>query len=285
MYRSLISLCFVVFAAAAGAAQRGALDSLVATEHAFASMAAEKGTPEAFLAFMTTDASVFNPDITNAKQAWSGRKNNGSLLSWAPNYAGISANDLMGYTTGNWEFRAKGKDDVPSAFGDFITVWMRQPTGEYKWVVDIGVTHAKPAKYSTDWVTSSDKSHDPNAAGSSAADTANGFLEMAGRQSLKKAYGMYADESIRLYRENEFPVLGKNAALKRISAEKGTINFAHKSSFFGTADLSYTLSTFTRTDGSNKIVEKGNYMQIWKLKNGKWRIVLDIFKPVPESGK
>jgi ketosteroid isomerase-like protein len=280
MFKSLLCLCLVGFAAAAVCGQT-ALQKLVDSEHAFAEMAAKEGTPAAFLAYMTDDASVFNPDIANAKKAWTGRKNNGSLLSWAPNYADISSNGLMGYTTGNWEFRPKGKDDTPSAFGEFITIWMRQPAGTYKWVVDIGIAHAKPDKYSTDWVTAKDRSSDPNKNGSSAADTANGFIEIADRQDLKKAYSSYVAEDVRLYRENEFPVIGKKAAIKRIGAEKGKINFAHKSSFFGAADLSYSLSTYTRTHSSGKVIEKGNYMQIWKLKNGKWKIVLDIFKPVP----
>ena len=261
------------------------VEKLVDTEHAFAAMAAEKGTPHAFLAFMTDDASVFNPDITNAKKAWTGRKNKGSLLSWAPNYADVSSNGLMGYTTGNWDFRPKGKDDTPTAFGDFITVWVRQPDGAYKWVVDIGVGHAKPDRYSTEWARTADKAHDANLRGSSAADAATGFLEIAGKQNIKKAYSSYAADDIRMYREGSLPILGKKAAMKQISAEEGKINFAHKSSFFGAADLSYTLSTYSRTDATGKVVEHGNYMQIWKLKNAKWRIVLDIFKPVPESAK
>jgi hypothetical protein len=191
----------------------------------------------------------------------------------------------MGYTTGNWEFRPKGKADLPTAFGDFITVWMRQPSGQYKWVVDIGVSHAKPERYSDAWVTTLDKAHDPNATNSSAADSANGFLSTAQKRDLKSAYKMYAAEDIRMYREDVMPILGKDAALKQISSDKGTLAFARKSSFFGAADLSYTLSTYTRTDSAGKIIEKGNYMQIWKLKGGRWKIVLDIFKPVPESGK
>src|SRR5258708_11449173 len=151
------------------------LQKLVDTEHIFARMAAEKGTKAAFLANFTDDALVFNPDKLNAKEFWTARTPNASLLSWAPNYADISANGIMGYTTGNWEFRPKGKDDTPTAFGDFITVWVRQPDGKYKFVIDIGVGHAKPEKYSTEWVTSPLKVKDQNEKGSSAADAANGF--------------------------------------------------------------------------------------------------------------
>ena len=122
------------------------LQKLVDAEHAFAKLAEEKGTKAAFLANLTDDALVFVPEKINAKEFWTARAASASLLSWAPNYADISANGIMGYTTGNWEFRPKGKGDTPTAFGDFITVWVRQPDGSYKWVIDIGVGHAKPEK-------------------------------------------------------------------------------------------------------------------------------------------
>ena len=32
-----------------------------------------------------------------------------------------------------------------------------------------------------------------------------------------------------------------------------------------------------------KQIEKGNFLQIWKLRGGKWQIVLDAFVPVPEQ--
>ena len=129
------------------------IQKLVDTEHAFAAAAAAKGTRSAFLEYLADDGLVFTPDSTNGKAFWTARTTSPSLLSWAPNYADISSNGILGYTTGNWEYRAKGKDDAPGAFGDFITLWLRQPDGRYRFVVDIGVSHDKPEKYSTEWTT------------------------------------------------------------------------------------------------------------------------------------
>lgn len=271
---------FAFFAVSFASAQSD-LQKIVDAEHAFAQLAAAKGTKEAFLATMTSDAAVFNPEKVNAKEFWTARPESVSLLSWAPNYADISANGILGYTTGNWEFRAKGKDDPPSGFGEFITIWIRQPDGKYKWVVDIGVAHERPAKYSTDWVTSTE-AKDPNTKNSSAADSANGFFEAIVNDNAKKAYDHYAADDIRLYRESKFPFIGKKAAMSAVSSEKGQLILSRRSSFFGSDDLSYTVSTYLRkVDG--KVTEKGNFLQIWKLKGGRWRIVLDIFKPVPEK--
>ena len=256
---------------------QGDLQKMVDTEHAFAQAAATNGTRAAFLEFMANDAVVFNPDITNAKAFWTARATSPSLLSWAPNFADMSSNGILGYTTGNWEYRAKGKDDAPTAFGDFITLWLRQPDGKYKWVVDIGVSHDKPEKYSTDWVTrvaATDKNgSEPT------REAMTEFYQMAEKQGLTKAYKEFAADDIRSYREGKLPFIGKKASLNAVGSEKGTYRFGNRSTTFTAGDISYNLNTYTKSI-DKKEVEKGNFLQIWKFYGGSWHMVLDIFKPL-----
>lgn len=255
------------------------VQKIVDTEHAFAKFAEENGTKAAFLAFSANDALLFLPDKVNAKEHWNSRGPSAGLLSWAPNYADVSANGILGYTTGNWEYRPKGKGDEPNGFGEFITVWLRQPDGKYKFVIDIGVGHKKPEKYSTDWVTAADKGKDLNEKNSSAADNANGFFAAMTEKGIAKAYDIYATEDVRAFREGMAPIIGKKALVSMAKGEKATVTMPKRSTFFGSADLAYSTSTYSKAvDG--KTVERGNLMQIWKLVNGHWRIVLDIFKPV-----
>ena len=256
------------------------IQKVIDTEHSFAKLATEQGTRAAFLANMADDALVFNPDRIVAKPFWTARPTSPSLLSWAPNYADVSSNGMIGYTTGNWEFRPKGKEDTPTAFGEFITIWLRYPDGKYKFVVDIGVGHDKPAKYSNDWRTSIEKVKDANEKNTSPADIANGFLQTAGSDGMGKAYSLYASDEIHVFRENKEPVIGKKAVLASQKGNKALVAFAKRSTFFGSGDISYNLGTYTMSKG-DKVVEKGNSMQIWKLTKGKWQIVLDILKPVP----
>ena len=255
------------------------LQKVVDAEHSFASLAAEKGTKAAFLDNMSDDALVFLPEKTNAKTFWSARAESKSLLSWQPNYADVSANGILGYTAGNWEYRPKGKEDAPTAFGEFITIWVRQPNGVYKFVVDIGVSHPKPEKYSSEWTTSPQKIKEFNEKNTSPADVADGFLHTAEESGLQKAYGQFAASDIRVFREEKSPITGKKNVLVALKSSKNIIAFARKSTFFGAADISYNLGTYTMSAGG-KITEKGNSLQIWKLINGKWQIVLDILKPL-----
>lgn len=274
-----IASFFVIIFVAVGFFAQSDLQKLVDTEHAFAQLAADKDTRTAFLANMSDDALIFNPDTTSAKPFWQARAANKSLLSWAPNYADISSNGMLGYTTGNWEYRAKGKDDSPAAFGDFITLWLRQRDGTYKFVMDIGVGHSKPEKYSAEWTTSVPRKSEQNARSKPTADAETEFYKLAAARGVAKAYETFADKNIRSYREEKLPFLGKKNVVTLLRSDKAEYSFAKRSSSFRSDDISYNLNTYIKTKGG-KILEKGNFLQIWKFYDGKWRIVLDIFKPV-----
>lgn len=276
MFRAFFLVLFLALLAATSLGQDD-LQKLVDSEHAFAQMAADQNTRDAFLAYMADTAVVFSPERTEARPFWSARAANGTLLSWAPNFADVSSNGAMGYTTGNWQWQEKREAGVrPSAFGDFITVWMRQPGGNYKWVVDIGVTHDKPNGYSSDWKTA------PKTAGKGqpSDDFASEFYLSSAASGVAKAYQMYADDEIRSYREGKLAILGKKNVLAEFKAEKADFAFAKRGSSLTAGDLGYILSTYSKSKGGKQI-EQGNYLQIWKFSAGKWHIVLDVFKPVP----
>jgi len=256
------------------------LDKMVETERAFAKMASEHGTRAAFLEYMAPDAVVFDPDKTSAKTVWTTREDNGALLSWAPNYADISSNGVLGYTTGNWEYRPKGKGDDPSTFGDFFTIWLRQPSGEYRWVLDFGVGHAQPDKFSIDLV----RTPLPTPAGkpTSAAEAANGFFNLTATQGLKKAYEQFAADDVRFLRLSEYPGTGRKALATEAGKIKAPFAFAKRSVFFESADLAYATNTY-RTANEKGAEVRGNAVQVWKFRDGRWKIVFDIMRPVPAS--
>jgi ketosteroid isomerase-like protein len=260
-----------------GAAAQSDPQKIVDAEHAFAQMAAEKGVGAAFLAYMTDGAVVFNPQKVNARSHWASRKESEARLLWAPNYADISSDGTVGYTTGNWEYRPKGKLDAPVAFGEFVTVWTRQSDGGYKWIIDIGVSHDKPAAYSTDFATSKNGGG-PKAPGNLDRSIKKFELVAAGK-GLNAAYREFAANDMRSYREGKLPFIGKAGASARANTEAGTISLATSAYAVQAADLAYLLTDYSRTQGDGK-TEKGNMLQIWKFYDAKWHLVLDVIKPV-----
>ncbi len=60
-------------------------------------------------------------------------------LIWKPLRCEVAASGELGYTFGGWTMKTKsktGKDTL--LFGDYMTVWKRQPNGSWKYIVDGG---------------------------------------------------------------------------------------------------------------------------------------------------
>ena len=281
--KKILVLFVVIFSFATVFSQtKSDLQKLVETEKSFAADAAEKGTRGAFLEFLADDGIVFNPTAANGKEVWKARSESSSLLSWQPKFADISANGVLGYTTGDWEFRPKGKSDAPTAFGQYVTLWQKQTDGNFKAVLDIGISHPKPAKVETDWKS-------PNGATETIGDTkpkvsatVNVFFDTAEMKGLGNAGQLFAAEDVRLLRDGKLPIVGKNNVLAELKKEKSNISFGKKMTLQSAGDLAYLNTTYQLKKG-DKIIEQGNIMQIWKLRGGKWQIVLEIFAPIPSK--
>ena len=118
---------------------------MIHTEQAFSRMALEKNTRDAFMAFIADDGLLFRPGAVNGKK-WmldhpAPPSDKRPLLQWQPTWAVMSASGDFGYTTGPWESRPDIKDEKPSAYGHFVTVWKKQRDGSWKFVVDLGISH------------------------------------------------------------------------------------------------------------------------------------------------
>ncbi|MDQ3292615.1 MAG: DUF4440 domain-containing protein [Bacteroidota bacterium] len=117
------------------------VQEVIDTERAFAKMAITHDTRAAFLGFMSESSLLEQkgklvkgrPLYQNLPPDTTGK------LIWDPVVATISASGDLGYTSGPYKFQVKGKD---VAFGDFATVWEKLPDGQWKFVIDLGNSHA-----------------------------------------------------------------------------------------------------------------------------------------------
>jgi ketosteroid isomerase-like protein len=278
----IISIILLVTIAGGAAAGQNSLQKLVDTEYAFAAMAAEKNTRTAFLTFLADDGVVFNPQRSNGKQVWTARKETPALLSWYPVFADISSNGLIGYTTGPWEYRPKGKDDAPAAFGHYMTIWQKQLDGNFRAVLDFGVFHDKPPVVETRLTSAAAVLPKTGEVKTHAGDATAEFFDMVSHVSLAKAYQNFAADDIRMMRSDKQPIIGKRAALKEIAGVKAKLFISNKMSFYGTDDIAYASNVYMLAQ-DGKTVETGNFVQIWKNRGGKWLIVMDIFVADPKD--
>ena len=141
--------CGLFFSAAAQKqSAKDDLTQMVATERAFSRMSEEKGTREAFGAFIAEDGILFRPRAVLGKK-WMQEhplphSKTRSLLTWEPIFAAISGSGDLGYTTGPWQYKTDIKDAKASAFGNFMTVWKKQANGDWKFVLDLGISNPEP---------------------------------------------------------------------------------------------------------------------------------------------
>ncbi|HEX8367878.1 MAG TPA: nuclear transport factor 2 family protein [Pyrinomonadaceae bacterium] len=277
-----IAILFLIIFSSVGAFAQSDLQKLYDTEKAFERAAAEKGINQSFIEFSAPDGVCFNPRPVNCREYWKSRPASPAGLFWNPNFVDVSSNGALGYTTGNSIYRPKGKDDRDAYYGQYVTMWQRQPNGTYLAALDLGVSHDKPAGIETAWKSPEDSGRELNEKKFSAADASTAFFETATKQGLSKAYKAFLAEDARLLRDGKQPILGKQNASAEFKNDKTRIFFAKRSVFVGAADMAYVSNSYTIGDKSGKQIEKGNFLQIWKLRGGKWQIVLDAFLPIPE---
>jgi ketosteroid isomerase-like protein len=269
------------------------LDSMVAAEHAFAKLAKEKSTKEAFLANLADDSVLFGPDLTGGKELWKNRPESPSLLSWYPIYADLSLAGDLGYTTGPWEFRAKRDAKEPNAYGHFVTVWRKQRDGSWKVMFDQGVPHPKPAgpippaipPAKPDLVDVKDlpKVIEGLEARNLLTVDRDFALASEAKGDLTAYLGVLA-ESARLYRTGRQPIVGREAIRAALAENPVPMTWAPAAAYVSKAgDLGYTFGLAKRRQSGpdSPWVDSDNYLRIWKKENGSWKLVVDVFDTRP----
>jgi ketosteroid isomerase-like protein len=268
------------------------LDALVNSERAFARMAAERNTREAFLAFMSDESIVFSPGPSNGKKTWTARPVRPGLLSWEPIYADISAAGDMGYDTGPWEFRPNGAADKPVAFGNFMTIWKKQADGTFKFALDLGISNPQPTSaqalsFSGTKAKAKEKAseRDVEAGRERLLDVERAFAKASAGEGALKAYLSYMADEVRLLHEGKFPFIGKQAARTEVEARAGVMNWQpEKADISRSIDMGYTYGTYDWKAADGKADEKGYYVHIWKRQpDGKWRVVMEVLNPLPKE--
>lgn len=133
---------------AAGAAEAGPKEDMIAADKAFAAMSLAKGPHAAFLAYMADDVRLYDgehPPIVG-KQAvadYYAANPDGpdDRLDWTPQEADASPDGVLGFTRGTWTYTGSNPDGgEQKVTGYYVTEWRRQADGQYKFVLDIGGT-------------------------------------------------------------------------------------------------------------------------------------------------
>lgn len=272
---------FIALSSLVAVAQPSAAQTVYNTERAFEKLVAEKGIKAGFIEFMAPSGIIFLPGPVNARQSFAAGPDSPVALTWNPVWIEVSSNGLMAYSIGNSIFKPKGKNDTNEIYGHYISIWSRQPNGEYRALLDTGINHDKPASMPTE--LKSPNVSDPNDKKLSAADSSTGFWQAIETVGSVKAYKTYLADDAIVMRSGKQPFFGKRSAISFIASQQPRIKFPKRKSFIESADLAYVYNTYAVVDKAGAEIETGNFVQVWKLRKGKWMIAVDVWVASPKS--
>jgi ketosteroid isomerase-like protein len=270
------------------------LTAMVATERAFSRMSEEKGTREAFVAFIAEDGILFRPRAVLGKK-WINEhppaaNTTRPLLVWEPIFAGISRAGDLGYSTGPWRRKNDIKDAKFSAFGNFMTVWKKQPDGQWRFVVDLGISNPEPktsALLSYGEPASGRFTRNPSKGRAQLLNTEREFASVSTERGSVEGFLSYAARDVRVLRNQSPPFIGRKlavGAMKPLSIVcSWTTQFADVSK---SGDLGYSYGLYEMRDQTNNsVAETGNYLHVWKRVKGAWKLIIDVTDPLPQEKK
>jgi ketosteroid isomerase-like protein len=123
------------------------LQAMVDAERAFIEMAKTQNTRDAFLFFLTDSVITAGPQgLRTGKGHIQNQAVDPGWLNWEVAFCDIASSGEMGYNTGPWEYRAQKTDEKPVAYGEFHSIWKKQPDGTWKNILDIGIRQAPRPK-------------------------------------------------------------------------------------------------------------------------------------------
>lgn len=279
--KSLLPLLFIAVLATVTPAQSAAA-KIFETEKAFEKMAAEKGVNAAFIEFMAPLGIMFVPEARNAREFWKSIPASPALLTWNPIWIDVSSNGTLAYSIGNSIRRPKGKDDPEAVHGHYISIWGRQPDGAFRALLDTGINHPKPASIPTAWKSPADSGVEKNEGRISAADSAVQFYASLEANASKAYKNFLADDAI-VMRSGKEPYIGKKAALAAIGEVEGIIRIPKRKAFVEAPDLAYVHNVYSIVDKRGTEIEGGNFVQVWKLRKGRWQIAAEMFVASPKQ--
>jgi hypothetical protein len=114
-----------------------ALTQLNTLDNEFSALAVAKGQSVAHEEFAAVDAVEMLTDVTYGRDAIvASHANDGFVLSWISIGGSVSESGDLGYTTGSYVVTVPGTTiSIP---GHFLTIWKRQPDGQWRYVVGAG---------------------------------------------------------------------------------------------------------------------------------------------------
>lgn len=279
-----IALPLAMIASASTSAAEFTAKDLAAEEGKFAAHSVTNGMRAAFLEFFADQSWLLRPEPVDA-QAWlRARPDPAIVLDWKSQRTIVSASGDLGFSTGPWLLRSKADPSAPAEHGHFFSVWQKQKGGDWKVLVDHGISHRPTstpgALPNTPLVAIDLAAHKPGAIAS---------VDDAEQQFVTRGVTAYADvitPRTRLLRQGQFPIDATTAIDDYLKSQEGKWSWTVKMQGSSRAnDFAYAVGNYTwqPMEGAAK---KGQYVRVWVREAGgasplRWTLAAEVLTPEP----
>lgn len=282
----LLPVAAAIVATPAAPIDRADLDSLVAAERAFSRASVDRGMRAAFLENLGPDSTLFRPQPVPGADWTRGNPDPGFTLVWEPVVAEIARGGDLGFTSGPYRVHPEGLDEPAAGHGTYATVWVRQPGGQWKVRVDLGVPHPEVPLRAPAFrdAPSTELSDEAEPLGTELREarfreeirSADVAFDTAWREDARTAWRRVLAEDARVLRTGEIPRDGSAAALEYLTGTRSATTTGPgywepmEIGVASSGDLGYTWGAY---DGTR---ESGYYVRVWRREGDIWRIVVDV---------
>lgn len=264
-------------------------EQIVRAEKAFAARVRQLGVRAGFLDWLSPTGVVFRPGPvmghTSYEQqpiGWHG------LLAWHPVRAAISSDGSLGWSTGPWTWRRDSTAQKADSYGEYMTVWRRQPDGSYKVALDCGISHGDPWREETtvkfsNPVPGANLGSRPLAARQSLYQADASFARYAATEGVAGAIARYATEDIIVLREGAQRLVGRATVHDSIAVREPEAKLVSNAQYIAeSGDLGYTYGSFVT--GSPVLPDSAYYVHVWhRGAAATWRLAFQVVMPVPKQ--
>ena len=257
------------------------------TERAFAKRAQEVSVREAFIEFFADEAVGFEPDPVPARESL--RKSTrqqpaGFQLLWEPRYGDIAASGDLGYLSGPSETNVPNQ---PTRYGNYFSIWKRQPNGEYRVILDVGGNAPQKVSYAPGFTRAPSSGawtgKETKAQTDSSLLTADRtFSARIAEAGVQTAYAKALHPHAFFQRMGFEPMTTRQAALewfgKHVNEWKTQ---PMKVETAASGDLGYSWGKYHITP-AGRAPYSGYYVRVWtRNAQGAWTVVAEVASPPP----
>ena len=246
--------------------------SLAAAETAFAAHSMREDMRAAFIANFAADGVFVRGGWANAREWLTPRAAPPIVLDWRPVHTETASSGDLGLSTGPWRLSSRNDPNAAPAFGQFVSIWKREPGGPWRVLVDLGISHPQSLFWDRPLETVA-VAAEP-AAASDTIEVAEGrFAEEAARKGPRAAYAKYGSSALRLYRDGVAPMVGKEAALAWPGLDEPRAWHVEKNEAARSGDFGYARGSYSTAPGA---ATAGWFLRAWHREAGAWRIAMDV---------